>query len=46
MVGPFFFRVLQRMIEVNVTNLEYGRYDLTSEKINNNKKLSDTAKFQ
>ena len=29
---------------VNVTNLKYGKYDMTSEKINNNKRLIDRAK--
>ena len=42
---PSFFRVLQRMTLVcNVTNLKYEQYDITSEKINNNKRLIDRAK--
>ena len=37
---PSFFRVLQRMTKVfNVTSLKYGKYDITNEKINNNKRL-------
>ena len=43
---PSFFRVLQRMtLLLNVTNLKYGKYDITSEKINNNKRLIDRAKY-
>ena len=42
---PSFFRVLQRMtIVLNVTNLKYGKYDMTSKKKNNNKRLIDRAK--
>ena len=43
---PCFFRVLQRMTLVfYVTNLKYGNwYDITREKININKRLSDRAK--
>ena len=42
---PSFFRVLQRMTKVfNVTSLKYGKYDITNEKINNNKRLIDRAK--
>ena len=41
---PSFFRVLQRMtLVLNVTNLKYGKYDLTSKKKNNNKRLIDGA---
>ena len=42
---PSFFRVLQRMaLLLNVTNLKYGKYDMTSKKKNNNKRLIDRAK--
>ena len=42
---PSFFRVLQRMtLVLNVTNLKYGKYDMTSKKKNNNKRLIDRAK--
>ena len=42
---PSFFRVLQRMTKVfNVTSLKYGKYDITNEKINNNKRLIDRAR--
>ena len=42
---PSFFRVLQRMTTVfNVTGLKYGKYDITNEKINNNKRLIDRAR--
>ena len=38
-----FFRVLQRMtLLMNVTNLKYEKYDITSKK-KNNKRLSDRA---
>ena len=30
----------------DVTNLKYGKHYITSEKINNTKKLSDTAKYK
>ena len=44
-VRPSFFRVLQRMtLVLNVTNLKYGKYDMTSKKKNNNKRLIDRAK--
>ena len=44
---PSFFRVLQRMtLVLNVTNLKYGQYDMTSKKKNNNnKRLIDKANF-
>ena len=43
--GPSFFRVLQRITKVfNVTSLKYGKYDITNEKINNNKRLIDRAR--
>ena len=42
---PSFFRVLQRMTKVfNVASLKYGKYDITNEKINNNKRLIDRAR--
>ena len=42
---PSFFRVLQRMTLVfNVTSLKYEKYDITNEKINNNKRFIDKAK--
>ena len=42
---PSFFRVLQRMSKVfNVTSLKYGKYNITNEKINNNKRLIDRAR--
>ena len=42
---PSFFRVLQRMtLVLNVTNLKYDKYDMTSKKKNNNKGLIDRAK--
>ena len=42
---PSFFKVLQRMTKVfNVTSLKYGKYDITNEKINNNKRLIDRAR--
>ena len=28
----------------NVPNLKYGKYDITSDKVNNNKRLIDRAK--
>ena len=38
------FRVLENMtVVLNVANLKYGKYDITSEKININKRLSDRA---
>ena len=41
---PSFFRVLQRMtLVLNVTNLKYGEYDMTSKKKNNNNRLIDRA---
>ena len=45
-VWSSFFRVLQRMtLELlNVTNLKYEIYVMTSEKINRNKRLIDRAK--
>ena len=43
---PSFFRVLQRMTKVlDVTSLKYGKYDITDEKINNNKRLIDRARY-
>ena len=40
---PSFFRVLQKMtLALNATNLKYGKYDITSEKISNNKRLRET----
>ena len=40
-----FFRVLQRMTKVfNGTSSKYGKYDITNEKINNNKRLIDRAR--
>ena len=30
--------------DLSVTKLKYGKYDITSKKINNNKRLSDTTK--
>ena len=42
---PSFFGVLQRMTKVfNVTSLKYGKYDITKEKRNNNKRLIDRAR--
>ena len=42
---PSFFRVLQRMtLVLNVTSLKYEKYDITSENVNNNKRLIDRAK--
>ena len=42
---PSFFRVLKKMaLVLSVTNLKYGKYDITNEKINNSKRLSDRAK--
>ena len=36
---------LQRMtLVLNVTNLKYGKYDMTSKNKNNNKRLIDRAK--
>ena len=41
---PSFFRVSQRMtLVLNVTNLKYVKYDMTSKKKNNNKRLIDRA---
>ena len=43
---PSFFRVLQRMTKVlDVTSLKYGKCDITDEKINNNKRLIDRARY-
>ena len=40
---PSFFRVLpQKWRVLNVTNLKYGKYDTTNEKINDNKRLSSS----
>ena len=42
---PSFLRVLQRMTKVfNITSLKYGKYNITNEKINNNKRLIDRAR--
>ena len=42
---PSFFRVSQRMTKVfKVTSLKYGKYGITNEKINNNKRLIDRAR--
>ena len=42
---PSFCRVSQRMTKVfNVTSLKYGEYDITNEKISNNKRLIDRAR--
>ena len=35
---------MRMTLVLNVTNLKYGKYDETSEKINNNKRLSDRVK--
>ena len=41
-VRPSFFRVI--VTDLQITNLKYGKYDITSEKRNNNKRVNDRAK--